>query len=203
MNRFARSTALAFLLAGGSMAAMTTGASLAYAQEEEIDTEISRPVAELYGDAADAFQDDEDFPAAHVHLAEARALPDLTPWETYTIEKLDMQLYLNQQELDQTLPRLHAMVETGVMPQEDKEAYFRIAMLLSSNVQDYAHVIAYGIEAINYPDWDDQADEVLGTAYFFSGDLAGAEQFTQSVIARKEAAGERATLQTLNVLYNS
>ncbi len=204
MNRFARSTALAFLLAGGSIAAMTPGASLAYAQEEEeIDTEISRPVAELYNAAAEAFQDDEDFPAAHVHLAEARALPDLTPWETYTIEKLDMQLYLNQQELDQALPRLHAMVETGVMPQEDKEAYFRIAMLLSSNVQDYAHVIAYGIEALNYPGWDDQADEVLGTAYYFSGDLAGAEQFTQSVIARKEAAGERATLQTLNVLYNS
>ncbi|MCZ6895109.1 MAG: hypothetical protein O7H40_13820 [Gammaproteobacteria bacterium] len=136
-------------------------------------------------------------------MAEARALPNMTPWETYTIEKLDMQLYLNQQELDQALPRLHAMVETGVMPQEDKEAYFRIAMLLASNEQDYAHVIAYGIEALDYPDWDDQADEVLGTAYYFSGDLAGAEQFTQSVIARKEAAGERASLQTLNVLYNS
>ena len=203
MNRFARSTALAFLLAGGSIAAMTTGASLAYAQEEDIDTEIGRAVGELYNAAAEAFQDDEDFAAAHMHLAEARALPDKTPWETYTIEKLDFQLYLNQQELDPALPRLHAMVETGVMPLEDKEAYYRIGMLLSSNTQDYAHVISYGTEAVNYPDWDDQADEVLGTAYYFSGDLAGAEQFALSVIARKEAAGGSATLQTLNVLYNS
>ena len=203
MNRFSRSTALAFLLAGGSIAAMTAGVSPAYAQEEEIDTEISRPVGELYNEAAEAFQDDEDFAAAHMHLAEARALPDKTPWETYTIEKLDFQLYLNQQELDPALPRLHAMVETGVMPLEDKEAYYRIGMLLSSNTQDYAYVIEYGTEAVNYPGWDDQADDVLGTAYYLNGDLAGAEQFTQSVVARKEAVGETATLQTLNVLYNS
>jgi hypothetical protein len=203
MNKFSRSAALAFLLAGGSVAAMTTGVSPAYAQDGEVDTEISRPVAELYSDAAEAFQDDQDFAAAHMYLAEARALPDKTPWETYTIEKLDMQLYLNQQELDLALPRINAMIDTGVMPLEDKQAYLRIAMLLSSNAQDYEHVIEYGTEAVNYPDWDDQADEVLATAYYFSGDLAGAEQFAQSVIARKEAAGGMATLQTLNVLFNA
>ncbi len=203
MNRFARRAALAVLLAGGSVAAMTSGFSPAYAQEEEVDTEISSEVAELYNDAAQAFQEDQDFAAAHVFLAEARALENKTPWETYTIEKLDMQLFLNQQELEAALPRLNAMVETGVMPQEDKEAYFRIAMLLSSNAQDYPRVISYGTEAVNYPGWDDQADDVLGTAYYLSGDLAGAEQFTQSVVARKEAAGEMPSLQTLNVLYNA
>ena len=203
MNKILHRAMLAALLAGGSISIMISISPVAVAAEEEIDTDISRRVGALYNEAAREFQRNEDFPAAHEILAEARALEDKTPWETYTIEKLDMQLYLNQQELGPALPLLEAMFATGVAPQEDREAYMRIAMLLANNAQDYPQVITYGTEAISYPGWDDQADEVMVTAYYFNGDFASAEQYALDLIARKEAVGESASLQMLNVLVQS
>jgi len=201
MNKILYSAMLAVLLTGVSISTMISVSPIAFAaEEEEIDTEIGREVGRLYNFAARAFQNDEDFLAAHEYLAEARALEDKTPWETYTIEKLDMQLYLNQQQLDLVGPRLTAMFATGVTPQEDREAYMRIAMLLANNAQNYAQVITYGTEAINYAGWDNQADEVMVTAYYFNGDPSGAEQYALDIIARRAAVGEVASLQTLNVL---
>jgi hypothetical protein len=200
MNKTFKSAAMAFLLCGGSFAALTAATPvLAVEAPEGVDTEISDEVAELYSDAAEAFQEDMDFPAAHGFLAEARALPELTLWEIYTIEILDFQLFLQEQNLEQAAARFNAAYDTGVLPQEDKERFLRIATLV--NQADRARAIMYGTEAVNYPGWDDTSDQVLANAYYFSGDLPGAEAFAQSVVARKEAAGMKPTIEILTVLH--
>jgi tetratricopeptide (TPR) repeat protein len=203
MNRTLRTAFFAALLGGGTFLAMAAASGPAFATDapEGIDTEISNDVAELYSDAAEAYED-MDFPTALQHLTEAIALPEKTPWETYLLEKFTMQLYLAQQDLPNARLHLDAAYDTGVMPEEDKQAFLKTGMLLSYNDMDYARAIQYGTAAMNYPGWDDQADEVLTTAYYFNMDFAGAETYAQSVIARKQAAGQVAPAQVLNTLFN-
>ncbi|MGY9105474.1 MAG: hypothetical protein ACKVG0_02850 [Alphaproteobacteria bacterium] len=206
MNKILQRTLLAALLAGGSITAMAFVAPSVQAAEEEvaedaIDTEeFSRDFRETYSDAVEAFQENMDIPAAHAILAEARAT-ELSPGARYTLESLDFQLFLQEQNLEAGTVAFNAAYDTGIMPRADKVKFMRIATIL--NQSDHPRAIMYGLEGQNYPGWDAPADQVLVNAFYFSGDLAGAEQQAQSVIARKEAAGETPTFDILNVLYFS
>ncbi|MEE8439775.1 MAG: hypothetical protein V3S07_09305, partial [Micropepsaceae bacterium] len=197
---------LVALLAGGSIVAVASfapGVQAAEADEADdaIDTsDFSREFRDFYGDAVDAYND-MDFPATHGFLAEARAELDMSPGERYTLEYLDFQIYVNEQNLEAATPTFNAAYDTGVMPRADQEIYMRIGTIL--NQSDHPRAIMYGILAQGFPGWDDAGDQVLVNAYYFSGDLAGAEQQALSVIARKEAVGDAPTFDILNVLYFS
>jgi hypothetical protein len=208
MNKIFYRAMMATLLAGGSVAAVSALAPAVQAAEEElvaedaIDTEeFSRAFRRLYSDAVEAFQEDMDIPAAHGVLAEARADEDLALGERYTLEALDFQLFLQEGNLEAATVAFNAAYDTGIMPQADKVKFMRIATIL--NQSDHPRAIMYGLEGQNYPGWDAPADQVLVNAFYFSGDLAGAEQQAQNVIARKEVAGETPTFDILNVLYFS
>jgi TolA-binding protein len=201
-DKLLRGAALALLMTGMTGIALMPTVPPVFAAEADdaIDSsEFSRNFVGHYVDAVEAFQDDMDFPAAHGFLDEALAIDDLTPQERYTAEILHFQLYLQEQNIEAATPHINNAYDTGVMPQADKENYLRIATLV--NQQDYPRAIMYGAEAQNYPGWDDSGDQVLANAYYFSGDLAGAEQFAESVVARKDAVGEPVPFAILNVLY--
>ena len=204
-NNFLRGAALALAMFGVAGIALSPTVPPALAAEEADDaidsSEFNREFVEHYVEAVEAFQDNMDFPAAHSFLDEALAVENLTPEERYTAEILHFQLYLQEQNIEAATPHINNAYDTGVMPQADKESYLRIAALV--NQQDYSRAILYGSEAQNYPGWDDSGDQVLANAYYFSGDLAGAEQFAESVVARKEAAGEPVPFAILNVLFFS
>jgi len=200
MNRLMRRALFAALLATTSLAAVTAVVEPSFAADAE-ERDIRREVRNLYADAVEAFQDDMDFPAAHGFLAEARAIADLNPDEIYTIEILDFQLYLQEQNFEAAAPRFNAAYDSGELTDADKENFLRAATII--NQTDYPRAIEYGNQAKNYPTWDDGGDQVLANAYFYTEDYATAVEFTQSVIARKEAAGQPVPLPILAVLQGS
>ncbi len=205
MNKIFYRAILVALLAGGSVAAVTSFAPVVQAAEEADDaldtSDFSNTFRGYYGDAVEAFQEDMDIPAAHVILAEALAEEDWLPEEQYTLQMLDFQLYLQEQNLEAATPAFNAAYDLGIMPRSDKARYLRTATIL--NQSDHPRAIMYGLEGQNFPGWDDAGDQVLVNAYYFSGDLAAAEQQGLSVIARKDAAGETPTFEIMNVLYFS
>jgi len=204
MNKIFYRAMMAAFLAGGSIAAVTAVAPVVQAAEEVVADDainaedFSRDFRNYYADAVEAFQEDMDMPAAHAILAEARAT-ELSPGERYTLEMLDFQLFLQEQNLEAATVAFNTAYDLGIMPRADKEKFMRVATIL--NQSDHPRAIMYGLEGQNFPDWDDAGDQVLVNAFYFSGDLAGAEQQAQNVIARKAAAGEGATFALLNVLY--
>ncbi len=207
MNKIFYRAMLVALLAGGSIVAVTSfapGVQAAEADEADdaIDTsDFSNTFRGYYGDAIEAFQEDMDMPAAHAILAEAHAEEDFSPEERYTLHLLDFQLYLQDSNVEAAALHFNAAYDTGVMPQADKATHMRTGTII--NQADHPRAISYGLEGQNHPGWDDAADQVLVNAYYFSGDLAGAERQALSVIARKEAVGDAPTFDILNVLYFS
>lgn len=203
-RKFLRSAALAILLGGVSVLALTPTTLPAFAADEPaadaIDSsEFSRAFARAYTDAVEAFQEDMDIPAAHALLAEARAT-ELSPGERYTLEILDFQLYIQEQNLDEALVKFNAAYDTGIMPQADKMNFLRSAAGIAYNQMDYARAIEYGTQAVNYPNWDGTGDQVVAASYYYSGDLPNAEQFAQSVVARNDAAGQPTDIPVLQIL---
>lgn len=207
-SKFLRGAALAILLGGVSAIAMNAAIAPAVAAEEEADdaidtSDFSREFIRSYQEAVEAFQEDMDIPAAHMILAQARDEQDLSPPELYTLEILDFQLYAQEQNLEQAAARFNAAYDTGIMPQADKEKFLRNMAGIAYTLMDYARAIEYGTQAVNYPNWDGTGDQIVAASYYNSGDLANAEQYCESVIARNDAAGQPTDATIFQVLAAS
>jgi tetratricopeptide (TPR) repeat protein len=207
-SKFIRNAALALLLGGASTIAIGSATAPVFAAEDPapdaIDTsEFSRDVREAYTDAVEAFQEDMDIPAAHMILEEALASPDLQPGERYTLALLNFQLYGQQQNLEAAAEYFDMAYDTGVMPMADKQQFFRNLAGVHYTMMSYDRAILYGTQAVGFPNWDGTGDQIVAASYYNSGDLAGAEQFAQSVVDRNDAAGQPTDATIFQILAAS
>lgn len=147
--------------------------------------------------------DAKNFTEFQSRIDQVAAMPNLTPYETFVLNQLRVQLGQASGNQQMTIDGLVAMIDSGRLPQDNKLRFIdAIAGIYYSNLKDYDNAIKwferYGVES---------GDKVkqrpfIVRSYFLKNDFATAKVEAQKDIEAAKAAGTSPSKETLNLLGN-
>ena len=178
--RFARAAFVACLL--GSAAALTITAPLTPALAKPSGPTVSPAVGKLLQPAQVAMQAGDNA-GALVLIKQAQALPDQTPFDTYTINNFLANAAIALKDYATADAAYEAMAESPAMPDADKPTTLHNAMLLAGDQKHYDKVIKYGtaFNALGGAP-DPTVIGAMAQAYYFTNDFANATAFAQKSV---------------------
>lgn len=136
-------------------------------------------------DAARALFREEKFDAAAARLAEADAVPNLTPFERASLERTRAAIALRQGKVGVSAKALEAALATGEVPPADQLELMASIVDLALRDKDYARSLGWAQRYAEQGGQDDRVQLMRLEALRFSGDERGALQGWK---ARREAA---------------
>ena len=161
-------------------------------------TEVARPVL-----AAQELIRAKDGKAALVKLAEAEAIPGLTPYEAYVIVRLRSVAAIDAGDTTLAMASLEKTLASPLLPAGDRLALIDAAAKVSLQVKDYPRAATW---LAAYKDAGG-ADPVLRRIYpqvlAETGDFAGAVREARLLVAADEAAGRTSNESLLRNLAAS
>lgn len=179
--RFVRAAFVACLLGSAATVALTVPLTSALAAKPTGPT-VSAPVGKILQPAQVAMQAG-DYAGALVLIKQAQALPDQTPFDTYTINNFLANAAIALKDYDTAGAAYEAMAESPAIPDADKPTTLHNATLLAGQAKHWDKVIKYGT-AFNAlggaPD-----PTIIGSmaqAYYFTNDFANAQAMAQKSI---------------------
>ena len=136
-------------------------------------------------------------------LDQAAALPNLTPYESFILSQMSVQLGQASNNYELTIKGLEAMIESGRMKPEEKLRFIdAIGTIYYSNIKDYDKAIQwferYGTES------GDKVKErqFIIRSYFLKNDFASTKTEVLKDIEAAKAAGTLPPKDELNLLGN-
>jgi len=136
-------------------------------------------------------------------LDQAAALPNLTPYESFILSQMSVQLGQASNNYELTIKGLEAMIESGRMKPEEKLRFIdAIGTIYYSNIKDYDKAIQwferYGTES------GDKVKErqFIIRSYFLKNDFASTKTEVLKDIEAAKAAGTVPPKDELNLLGN-
>jgi hypothetical protein len=179
--RILRAALVACLMGTASIVALTA-VSTAPAIAKSSGPSVSTPVAKLL-QPAQKLLEAKDFNGAMALIKQAQALPDQTPFDTYTINNFLGSASIGLSDYATADTAYEAMAESPALPDEDKASTLHNATLLAAQVKHYDKAIKYGTAylALGGP-LDTTIVATLSQAYFFTNDFANAEGMAQKAI---------------------
>lgn len=136
-------------------------------------------------------------------IDQVAAMPNLTPYETFVLNQLRVQLGQASGNQQMTIDGLIAMIDSGRLPQDNKLRFIdAIAGIYYSNLKDFDNAIKwferYGVES---------GDKVkqrpfIVRSYFLKNDFATAKTEALKDIEAAKASGTVPSKDTLNLLGN-
>jgi len=136
-------------------------------------------------------------------IDQAAAMPNLTPYETFVLNQMRVQLGQASGNQQLTIDSLTAMIDSGRLPQETKLRFIdAIAGIYYSNLKDFDNAIKwferYGVES-----GDKQKQrQFIVRSYFLKNDFATAKTEALKDIETAKATGTPPSKDTLNLLGN-
>jgi hypothetical protein len=163
---------------------------------------VSAPVGKLLQPAQAAMQAN-DFAGALVLIKQAQALPDQTPFDTYTINNFLANASIGLKDYDTADTAYEAMADSPALPDADKQTTLHNATLLAAQAKHYDKTIKYGTAyiALGGPP-DATIISTLAQAYYFTNDFANAEAMAQKGIDATPA-GEAPNRGALEILMGA
>jgi hypothetical protein len=193
MKSIVRATLAAALL--GSAAAMVTPIS-AFADDKP-----SREVAKPLSEAQKAMQSG-DYATALTDIKQAQAVSDRTPYDDYLINSFLAQAYIGQKDYASADAPMEAAADSPAIPDEQKKSTYSNGFQLAMFSKHYPKAIELGqkLEAMNALDY--KGDQNMAVAYYFSQDMAHAQQYAQKAIDGAKAAGQPPDENMLKIVMN-
>ena len=129
-----RPLVLSLLLAcAGTVGAQTAAApAAAAASAPTLRAEVAKPLQA----AQDAIKAG-NYPEAAARLAEAEAMPGLTPYETYVLQRLRVPEFIRSGLQPEAIAALEAVLASGYLPAADRAAFIETTISLSMQLKDY------------------------------------------------------------------
>jgi hypothetical protein len=185
-------------LLGGAGVAAPHLWTLAAAEAPSARLQIGRPVQQ-----AEQLLKEGRLREALAELAEADAVENKTPYETYIIEATRAAVLLQSRDYPGTIKALDAVLATGILP--PAEALNRVETLvkLCYETKDYAKLSQYAERYYREGGTDDEPRLLLAEAAYQQGDFAAAAAASRTVLAADEHAGRPAPEALLQLLATS
>lgn len=140
-----------------------------------------------------------DYPSALTLIKTAQALPDQTPYDTYTINNFLASAYIGLKDYDNAFAAYVAMVESPAMPDTDKANSLHNATLLATQLKHFDKSIKYAQAMIALGGPADPAVlSALAQSYYFTNDFDNAAAMAQKAIAAT-AAGQAPSRGALEI----
>ncbi|HJW40498.1 MAG TPA: hypothetical protein VJ476_04615, partial [Rhizomicrobium sp.] len=179
--RILRAALVACLMGTASVIALTA-VSTAPAIAKSSGPSNSAPVAKAL-QPAQKLLEAKDYKGAMDQIKLAQALPDQTPFDTYTINNFLGSAAIGLGDYATADTAYEAMADSPAMPDADKPTTLRNAALLANQAKHFDKAIKYGtaLLALGGPP-DPTIIGMLSQAYYFSNDFANAESFAQKAI---------------------
>jgi tetratricopeptide (TPR) repeat protein len=192
-TNFVRAAFVAALMSTAAVAAMTPAAAA-----DKVSAAIGKPLSEASKDLQA-----KDFAAALTAVQQAQAVPDQTPYDTYTVNKFLAIVEINLQNMTAAIKHAEDAADSPAMPDEDRKDMLHNALLLSSNGQDYAKTVTYGQKLDQLNLLDDQTAAILAIAYYNLKDTANAKLYAQKAIDMAKAAGKQPNEGALQIVMST
>ncbi|MEJ1969272.1 MAG: hypothetical protein WDN03_11670 [Rhizomicrobium sp.] len=179
--RFVRAAFVACLMGTAATIAVIAPLSPAIAAKASGPT-VSPAVGKLLQPAQAAMQAN-DFAGALALIKQAQALPDQTPFDTYTINNFLANASIALKDYDTADAAYEAMADSPALPDAEKGPTLHNATLLAGQAKHYDKVIKYGtaFNALGGPA-DPNIIAAMAQSYYFTNDFANAEAMAQKAI---------------------
>jgi tetratricopeptide (TPR) repeat protein len=136
-------------------------------------------------------------------LTQAAALPNLTPYETYIIDRMRVVYGSTTGNNEMAMKALEAVIATKRLPDADQANFIQVLGNIYYNAKNYPKAIEWmkfhqkttGNPATVRP--------LLIRAYYVAGDYASAKQEIQLAMDAHAKAGETPTLEELQLWYST
>lgn len=196
-RRLARLVVGGMLGAAGVVAAPPPSA-LAAADAPSARLEVGRPVQQ-----AGRLLKEGRLKEALAELAEADAVANKTPYETYVIEATRAAVLLQGDDYPGTIRALEAVLATGLLP--PAEALNRVETLvkLCYQAKDYQKLGEYAERYYRAGGEDDEPHLLLAQAAYQRGEFDAAAAASRAVLAADDRAGRPAPEPVLQMLASS
>jgi hypothetical protein len=192
-----------FLIAAASVSFML-GAS-AMAADAPKPPPITNAIARALGDAQKATAA-KDFPTALKAIDKAKAVSSATPYDTLMINRVAMGVHLGMNDMAaaDVVAEAAADVDPNVIPDADKAAVYKPALQLAVNAKHNDKAVKYAKLWLATTPPPTGADlELVTSALYNGGDMAGAAALAQKNIDAATAAGKKPSLNDLQILRNA
>ena len=192
-----------FLLAGLT-AGLLLGASAGAMAADAPKPPKLTPAVQKNLAAAQTAGNKKDYPAAAAAIDEAKKVSSRTPYDDLMINRIATSFFFGL--LDMAAAEVDADaaadIDPAQIPDADKGAVYRTAMLLSLNDKHYDKAAKYAklYQATN-PPASDRGE--ITQALFFGGDYAGAVALAQQDVDAATAAGQKPPRNALDIIMNA
>ncbi|NKF23959.1 hypothetical protein [Solimonas marina] len=143
--------------------------------------------------AAQAAIKDKDYAKAQAQLDEASKVADLTPYEQYSIARMQTGVSLGEGDTAKALAAYEAVYNSPELPPEEKEQVVSVLAKLAYQSKDYAKAAKYGQMFLDNGGNDAQMPLIVAQAQYLNNDFAAAEKGLLAMFAKAEQAGQKPT----------
>jgi hypothetical protein len=189
---------LAVLLGGAGMAMAPPPLALAAAEAPSARPQIGRPVEQ-----AEQLLKERQFKEALAKLAEADAVAQKTPYESYVIEATRAAVLLQSGDYPGTIKALEAALATGILAPADALNRVETLVKLCYQTKDYQKLREYAERYYREGGTDEEPHLLLAEAAYQQGDFAAAAAASRAILAADERAGRPPPEPVLQMLASS
>ncbi len=185
-------------LLGGAGVATPPPLTVVAAEAPSARLQIGRPVQQ-----AEQLLKEGRLREALAELAEADAVENKTPYETYVIEATRAAVLLQSGDYPGTIKALEAVLATGLLPPADALNRIETLVKLCYQAKDYQKLGEYAERYYRSGGTDAEPHLLLAEAAFQRGDFAAAAVASRAVLAADDRAGRPAPEAVLQMLATS
>ena len=137
----------------------------------------------------------KNYPAVQANIAAARAFPNVTPYEMYVINRMELSLAASTNNEKLMTTSLEAVVASGRLDATEKSTFTEALANSYYNAKDYAKAIEWLKTYQKESATPGKVTPSLVRAYYITNDFANAKIESDRYIAEAEKAGRKPTLE--------
>jgi tetratricopeptide (TPR) repeat protein len=153
--------------------------------------------------AVRAAMDAKNYADVQGRITQAEAIPNLTPYETYAINRMKLSLGVTTNNDAMSLPALEAVISSGFLQPQEKDAFVQSLANMYYNAKNYSKAIEWLKRYQKESATPEKARAALVRSYYLSGDYASAKAELMPVIAEADKAGKAPSEEDLKLLASS
>jgi hypothetical protein len=146
---------------------------------------------------------EKKFDEVKTKLAAAEAFPDKTPFETYILNRLQVQLGSQSGDDKMAMKALEASITSGRMPPEDQQAFTMALANYYYNAKDWAKSVEWMRRYQKESPTPEKVNSSLVRALYLSNDFTGARTELEKMLAAAEKDGKTMPKEDLHLLASA
>jgi tetratricopeptide (TPR) repeat protein len=153
--------------------------------------------------AVKAAMDAKNYADVQGRITQAEAIPNLTPYETYAINRMKLSLGVTTNNDAISLPALEAVINSGFLQPQEKDAFVQSLANMYYNAKNYPKAIEWLKRYQKESPTPEKVRAALVRSYYLSGDYASAKAELMPLIAEADKTGKAPSEEDLKLLASS